>query len=320
METAKMLPVMETLQAAMLAYRKRKGTWKALVAFSRLITSSQRISEVLGIVKATNATALIIQKPDTILKWSGKYLAKNLVPSQRSRMLAFHYHFIATRIHDAFYACLLSDGFVLWSFKTDAGEIVLHMRYAQSPREGDLSLIMTFEHATIYELSFTIVPGEFVHAPGPVLLVARVQGRRNRFEAIKKATKLCCDVSPPYVLMAAIEAIGAALGVGCVAGVSNVNQIYGHKSFDYGSFWQTLSFEKAGFDFYASALPIASRPLDQCSPDHRRRTKKKRNFKAGIRMSVQRSFECQCLKESSTVGPELYGLFPDEDEMAAVVG
>jgi len=320
MQTAKELPVIRTLQAAVLAYRRRKGTWKALVAFIRLTTSGQRISEVLGIVRAANATALIIQKPETILKWSGKYLAKNLAPSARSRMLAFHYHFIGTRIHEAFYAGLMSNGFVLWSHKSDAGEIVLHMRYAQSPREGDLSLIMTFDRGQIYELSFTIVPGEFVHARGPVLLVARVQGRKNRFETIKKTTKLCCDVSPPYVLMAAIEGIGAALGVGSVAGVSNINQIYGYKSFDYESFWQTLSFEKTESGFYASALPIASRPLDQCSPDHRRRTKKKRNFKAGITMSVQRSFECQCLKDSSEVDTALYRLCPNVGEMVAAAG
>lgn len=317
MDTAKELPVMRTLQAAALAHWKRKGTWKALLAVSRLATSGQRISDVLGVVRAPNTAPLIIQKPDTVLKWSGKYLAKNLLLSERSHMLAFHYRFVGARIHDAFYACLLSEGFVLWNVKTDAGEVALRMRYSQSPREGDLALIMTCDRANIYELSFTIVPGEFVHASGPVMLVGRVQGRKYRFEAIKKATKLCGDVSPPYVLMAAIEGIAAALGVECVAGVSNINQIHAHKSFNYESFWETLSFAKTGSDFYASALPLASRPLDQCSPEHRRRTKKKRVFKAGVAISVQSSFKRQCLKESQRIGYERHVACPDVSEMVS---
>lgn len=301
METTNEVPVVRVLQAAALAYWKTKGTWKALKALSRLVTSRKRVSDVLGVIGATNTGALITQKPDTILKWCNKYLAKNLAPSQRSQMLLFHYHFVGERIHDSFYACLLSGGFTLWSLKTDAGEVVVHLRYPKSPREGDLSLVMIVDGAEIYELSFTIVPGATVHASVPVLFVARIQGRRNRFEAIKKATKLCCDVSPPYALMAAIEGVAAALGVERVAGVSNINQVCTRKLFNYESFWETLSFEKAGRDCYASILPTTSRPLEQCSPDHRRRTKKKRNFKAGIARAVQDSFDSQCLRKSSEI-------------------
>jgi uncharacterized protein VirK/YbjX len=273
----------------------------ALRAFCSLVTSRQRISDVLSIIRSSNSATLIARKPGTILKWSGKYLAKDLTPSQRSQLLAFHHHFVGERINDVFYDHLLSEGFVMWRLKTDAGEVKIQLRHADSLREGDLSLVMTINRARIYELAFTIVPGEFVNAPAPVFFVSRVQGRSKHFEAIRQATKMCCDVSPPYALVAAAEGVAAALGVGWMASVSNANQVCARRVFDYGSFWETLSFEKAGHNCYASALPISPRPLDQCSPQHRRRTKKKRNYKADLAKTVQNAFERECSARTAKI-------------------
>lgn len=320
LETTKKLPVIGTLKAAARARWKQKGTWMALRAIGSLIISRRRIADVLSILRASNTANLITQRPGTILKWSGKYLAKDLRPSQRSQLLAFHYRFVGERVQETFYDRLLTEGFVMWSLKTDAAEVVIQLRHAESLREGDLSLVMTFNRAKIYELSFTIVPGEFLNVSVPIIFVSRVQGRSKRFETIKAATKMCCDVSPPYALVAAAEGIAAALGVGCIASVSNINQACARKVFDYGSFWETLSFEKAGHNCYASALPISSRPLDQCSPQHRRRTKKKRTYKADLARVVRNAFESQCLVASVKVDPEYSEDHLRADDMVAAIG
>jgi hypothetical protein len=65
---------------------------------------------------------------------------------------------------------------------------------------------------------------------------------------------------------------------------------------------------------------MTSRPHDQCSPGHRRRTKKKRSFKADIAISAQNSFECQCLKVSSKIDRELYEFHLDAANVVAVAG
>lgn len=277
------------------AHRKNISRWKVVRGLALLLASPRRISDVLSFLKAKNTSALINHKPELILKWSDKYLGKTIAVSHRCRMFAFHYLFIGNCIKSDFYDRLLSGGFDFWSSNTTPTEVTIHLRLPRSPREGDLSLVMALDGIEIYELSFTIVPGETMKVSCPVLLIARLQGRRQHYEAIKKATKLCRDVAPAYVLTAAVEGIARALKVECVAGVDDTDQLGSRKLFDYSSFWNSLAFRKAGGQYYISALPIYSRPLEECAADHRRRTKRKRQFKADIRLAVEDSFVLQCL-------------------------
>lgn len=285
------LDVATAVYAATVDRARSKGLGRGLRASARLLFNLKSLFELVGILHEPNTIALARRHPGLIYKYQSHYLARGFGKRQRKAIQKFHYKFVGRAVNSRFYARLVAGNIELWRRAEELGCVTISLRVPEYGREGDLSLVLEIERKQIYELSFTIVPGSVVGVRAPsAMFVARVQGRKGRFDEIKRATKLCCDVSPPYLLMAAAEGLAGALGVTFAVGVGNDDQVSTRKAFDYASFWETLLSGRTGGRFYVLPLPISGVPLEQCSASHRRRTRIKREFKVELSNAVRTAF------------------------------
>jgi uncharacterized protein VirK/YbjX len=150
---------------------------------------------------------------------------------------------------------------------------------------------------SLYEISFTLVPGSLIDDEADrALLVARVQGARRQTDAIRRATRACHDIAPPHLLMAAAESIAAALAIDVIGGVGNTEQLaepIGEARgffFDYDAFWETFVVKKRPASIYAIAVPFVQKGFENIKTDHRRRTRRKRQFKQQVGTRVGAAF------------------------------
>lgn len=270
---------------------RRKGIGRGLRASARLLFNLKSLFELVGVLHEPNTIALARRHPGLIYKYQTQYLARSFSKRQRRAIQKFHYEFIGKAVNSQFYKRLVAGNIELWRSPDDLGRVTISLRVAEYGREGDLSLTLEVERKQIYELSFTIVPGPLVGMRGTsAMFIARVQGRKGQFDDIKRATKLCRDVSPPYLLMAAAEGLAGAIGIRFAVGVGNDDQVSTRRIFDYASFWEKLSPGSARGRFYVLPLPISGIPLEQCSASHRRRTRMKREFKEELSEAVRTAF------------------------------
>ena len=229
------------------------------------------------------------------------YLSTMFNDSRNARrdILLSHYKYLAARLKDSFYEKVSDRGIELWSTVVDGDLLGICIEFEREHRhEGDLTLSLEMNRGRIYQLSFTIAPGRLVGCAVPqVLLVGRVQGAKERLEAIRRATKLCKYVAPPYLLVSAAQAIALELGVEFVAGVNGRDQLSYTEDFpfDYDSFWTTCSATKTNRNFYVLPAAFPGKPIDQTSPDHRRRKRLKRLFKTRVSECVREAFAERCL-------------------------
>jgi uncharacterized protein VirK/YbjX len=158
---------------------------------------------------------------------------------------------------------------------------------AGSPTEGDLTLLFLQDDVWLYQISFTVTPGQIVGcAQDAVLLIGRVLGSKDHFFDIKAATRNCGDVAPPYLLMTALQSVAAALGVEMITGIGNNEQIgvsadgIRRHRFDYEAFWKDFQATRNHFNFYEMGVPFAQKSLPQIPRGHRRRARQRRSFKS----------------------------------------
>ncbi|MBS0252778.1 MAG: DUF535 family protein [Proteobacteria bacterium] len=285
------LNVARAVYAATTDRVRTKGIRRSLRSSAKLLFNLKSLWELVGILHEPNSIALARRHPGLIYKYQSHYLARSFSRSQRKAILKFHYEFMGKAVNARFYTRLMAGNIELWRSAEDQELVTISLRVPEFGREGDLSLILEIDGKQIYELSFTIIPGSVVGIPASsAMFIARVQGRKGRFDEIKRAIKICRDVSPPYLLMAAAEGIANDLRIGFAVGVGNGDQVSRHKTFDYTSFWGTLLCRKAGGRFYILPLPMSGAPLEQCNPSHRRRTRLKREFKVGLSQVVEKAF------------------------------
>jgi uncharacterized protein VirK/YbjX len=158
-------------------------------------------------------------------------------------------------------------------------------------------------------------------AADDVMLIARLQGIAGNFAAIRAATRACMDVSPPALLMAALQGIGKALDIGMIAGVTNQEQLTAHMDadrhvyFDYDAFWSTYV-GNAAEKFYLIRVPVPEKPLAQVSTMHRRRTRLKRQFKRQVAAVAQAAFRSRLKTPDEPSGPGYRGADEAAEEAA----
>ncbi len=151
---------------------------------------------------------------------------------------------------------------------------MLAIALTPNPRyEGELTLVFLAAGISIFELSFTIVPGSVAGSRHQtVLLIGRIQGGR-RNDLIKIAARTCRHISPRFLLLAAAQSIGALLGAGAVMGVSNAEQVSGSDDpfylANYDEFWETLDAIKTPKNFYELSIPFPQKPLSEVPMSHR---------------------------------------------------
>ena len=208
--------------------------------------------EVIRILNGSGARALIERYPHYVNKYVHGYLVKSFSQKSRRDILKFHHRYLAQHVTESFYGKLLQGRCVLWSVSVDKNCYAISMSFDSSGNsEGDISLTFDVNDVPIYEVSFTIVPGNIIgFAADRALLIARVQGRRNQVEAIAAATRACYRTAPPHLLLAAAQSIAAALAIDTIGGVTNKEQLMRGKEemflFDYDAFWETFTLKRKG--------------------------------------------------------------------------
>ena len=217
-------------------------------------------------------------------KYLSGYLAKSLNKRARREVLLHHYRALVERAEPDFLKRIVSGAYLLWSKESDLGAHSIMLTFNPLHYEGDLSVVFESDGERISEISFAIVPGSAIDSFAPELLfIGRVQGAKDRFTEIKRATKLCCDVTPQYMLMIAIQSIARSLGITAVAGVTDENLVATDPNiyyrFGYNAFWENWAERPTARNFYEMPVPLPRTALHAIKASHRRRTRKKRSFK-----------------------------------------
>jgi hypothetical protein len=281
-----------------------------LARFYRATSDEPIIALLLGhleVVRQLNLPgprALTQRHPNYVNKYMTEYLAKDFGQKSRRKILQFHHQYLIRHLIESFYDQVLQNKPILWQEKIDQNNYAISISFNSVwHSEGDLSLTFDRDGLSLYEISFSVVPGELVGSEaGQVLLIGRVQGRKGQAEAIKLSTKACYDIAPPHLLVTAAESIASVLAINVIGGVSNGQQIA--KSvfdaqgcyFDYDAFWEKHLVRNKPANIYIISIPFPEKPIEQISATHRRRTRMKRRLRKQIGATIGETFAKMFLK------------------------
>jgi uncharacterized protein VirK/YbjX len=286
--------------------RQRK-TWspRLLGILWRAATNLGTIQKVRRLLKVGPFAEVALCNPKFGLKYLTQYyLARSFDVSTRASCFLHHHKRIHAALPDQFLREILCGEVPVYQVSESGISFVVTIglsgfyRLSQpidSDREGELSIRLSVENEVVYVLSFTIVPGWVVKSPAEeVILISRIQGLPGSYLKIRLATKTFHEVAPGAMLLAVLQGLALALGVGQIAGVSARDQrCYCdemRKSFEsaYDKFYGELGIGSNSAGFFLASIPIAEKPLSCIKRGHRLRTKEKRSFKREIMMDCAR--------------------------------
>ena len=282
-------------------YRARHHGLKRGLNLDRpIITELINYIKLLGVMTRPGTRDLTKRYPKLINKFFGTYLHLDFDKAARQEILTLHYTYMGNRISPTFYSDITDNKIVLWRREEDMAVCEIALMFDQQNHyEGDISLVFEIDNIPIYIIGFSIVPGRLIGAPtAQAILIGRIQGTRGRCEEIKRATKLCRDITPPYLLVDASIEIAKALDIDYLGGVDSKGQVtIGEKEsfFNYDAFWCAYHAEKTVNNIYAMSVYYEVTPLSALKPSHRRRTKLKRMFRREVAEHVASIFVQECL-------------------------
>ncbi len=231
------------------------------------------------------------RQPDFPAKWLARtYLSTGLSELQRGRAFAHHYDFIARHIDRPRLERILFEHLDLWRETFEDSEHLIRLKLAgPSMTEGELNLEFICAGLLLYTLSFSFVPGNWSNGRGGArVLVSRLQGPKDNWDAFKAASRRMGDVSGPYALMAALQGLAVALGVKKISAVSarrqparGANPIEAFEA-TYDQFFTALGLVESDMRVFEGALPLVEKPMSEVKRGHRIRTRLKREIKRRI--------------------------------------
>src|SRR5262245_14978790 len=181
--------------------RVRKG--------SALLTDPWTHLRVMSVLGKREIRPVVKAAPWTMFKYLTDYLKTDLSTKDRASILVRHYSLLCSRSHEAFFRNIAQGRIELWREVVGDHCYRILLTFAHNrDAEGDLSLIFCADETDLYVLSFTLGPGDFAGLPDAnVMYIDRVQGKSQKLDHIRAATKDCLDISPPALLLAAAEGI-----------------------------------------------------------------------------------------------------------------
>jgi uncharacterized protein VirK/YbjX len=245
---------------------------------------------------------LVWRRPRLLFKYlHGGYLAFGFDSACRLAILTHHYAFLARTFRAAFLRTQLARGLTLWRMPIEAYEARITLEFSSHDLEGELMLALWLGEDWIYTASLTLAHGGVAQGSGaPALLISGLQGAAGRLALIRLATRACIEIAPPYLLLAAVKGIAAALGIERILAVGNGRQLAkaaGKALFDYDRFWASAGGAATCDGFYQipAALPDAPQPSASPSREGRRRQLKRgiaEAAAASLRHGFPRSSSC----------------------------
>ncbi|MGA9823465.1 MAG: DUF535 family protein [Methylocystis sp.] len=267
-----------------------------------VITELINYIKLLSVMTRPGTRDLTKRYPKLINKFFGTYLHLDFDKAARQDILILHYYYIGNRVKPTFYENIAASKIVLWRCENEMSLCEISLMFdKQNHYEGDISLVFSIDNIRIYIIGFSIVPGHLIGAPtAHALLIGRIQGTRGRYDDIKRATKLCNDILPPYLLVDASIELAKVLDITYVGGVDSKGQVTVGANedsfFNYDAFWGTYHAEQAVNNIYLISVNHEVTPLSELKPSHRRRTKLKRMFRGEVAEHVARVFAEECLR------------------------
>lgn len=245
---------------------------------------------------------LVRRRPRLLFKYLHRgYLALGLDSECRLAILTHHYAFLAGAFRVAFLRTHLAQGLVLWQAPLQAPAMRITLVFSAHDLEGDLMLAFWLGDDWIYTTSVTLAHGGVTQPGGaPALLITGLQGAAGKLALIRQATRACADVSPPFLLLAALKGIAAVLGFERILAVGNARQLAraaGRASFDYDHFWSSLGGVPTGDGFYQIRAVLPEKPTP--GPSQRlSREGRKRHLKRGVAQAA-----AHCLRQGMSPQP-----------------
>lgn len=255
-----------------------------------------------AVVKALTSAEtqpIVRAEPRLLFKYLTGYLGADLSRRERASILVDHYTFLTDRVQRNFFRMIVDCRVELW--QQIAGEHVyrIHLTYPRTAHnEGDLSLTFEADGVDIYVLSFTIGPGSVAGlAASRAIYIARMQGKGKGLDLIRAATKTCVDISPPALLLAAVEGVATALNLSHIIGVSADNHISDSGDLPpsdmvkaYDEFWLAAGGLRLERNMYHLPVPLPHKPIQSVKRNHRSRALRKREYKIIVKDQVCRAF------------------------------
>jgi len=262
--------------------------WSAV----RLLCSLRAHAEVLEVLAHPEFRDLLRVNPRIPFKYFGPYIAVGLPVRTRRAILVSHYQFLQRRFVRNFVDSVIEQSLILW--RQDIGgrvcEITLNLPSLHI--EGELCLLLEMEGSEVYRLVFSFGPGAPFGAEDDfVLAVTNIQGAQD-FDRVKTATKVCHDVQPSHLLMAALSGVAEATGISRLVGFHETRQLSRGRElyFSYEKFFLGYGGVARTHGSYHVPLPFLEKPVAEIKSNHRPRTLRKRQFKSAIQSAVCASF------------------------------
>ena len=286
----------------------------AEVAFQEpIVRSINGQHQLMKLLSSACYSGLLDQSPALTRQYLKSHLARSLTLGQRRAAIVAHYRFVQAQLSPGFYDRLLTTGAMLWRNDEVAGNYHIGLRHNVAHfYEGDLLLAFFRQDVLLFQLSFSVVPGDIVGEAAPhVLFVGGAQGAAPERGELQPAVKASHGVAPSHLAMAALQGVAMALGIATIVGVGNDQQLLKSRddkadfTFDYDRFWAMFGAEANAAGQWAMPAPLRERdPADSgASAAHRRRSRRKGAFKAEVRDAARATMTCHAAAPSSPASP-----------------
>ena len=274
------------------------ATRRGILDHYKIVVEPQIHVDGVGKIQKTDAIHDIIDQLSKMTAEVYYYLARNFDEKAKRDCCLFHHSWMIENIKAKKLYDMLAGKVDVWSETIDDKKYVaklLSERFVS--REGELSLELYFDRKMICAGSFTIVPAPIFDLPGrEAILVARIQGGKDKVEDIRMATKAMSDVAPRAVFFALVTGIAKAVGIDHVVGVSGDNYVdlmpekRDALERQYDDFFKSLEAVGPQNGFYVCNVWADKKPVNSLKAGHRVRTRRKRLLKEKITESAMISF------------------------------
>jgi uncharacterized protein VirK/YbjX len=259
------------------------------------------VREILAfLLKIPLLFEMVQSKPSFGFKYlTDDYLARGFSITEGASCYLHHYRRLHALLPDHLLRQILFDEITLHRIPDGSDHFALTLGLSRPyDNEGELTLRLRVDGDIVYVLSFTIVPGQVVESEAAeVFLITRMQGIKGRFNQIGTATKALNEVAPPGLLLAALQGVAEAFGVGAIVAIPAHRQTsYKDAAAPafrnaYDNSFSELGLSKSATGFFSSPVPIEHKPLSSIKRGHRIRTRNKRAFKQQIELACARFFK-----------------------------
>jgi uncharacterized protein VirK/YbjX len=281
--------VKDGLNAALV--RIWKGAW--------IFIHPRTCFKVVRVLSSVETWPVLRAEPRLLFKYLSDYLGADLSRKERASILIDHYAFLTNRLRGNFFRMIVDCRVELWRQKIGEHMVRICLTFPRTTtahHEGDLSLVFEANGVEIYVLSFAIGPGSIAGLPASrVIYIARVQGKGKGLHLIRTATKMCLDISPPALLLAAAEGVATALGLSHMVGIGADNHISANGDFNgmvkaYDEFWLAAGGLRLERNLYHLQVPSTHKPIQSIKQNHRSRVLRKREYKFAVKEQVRIAF------------------------------